>query len=130
MIGYVTLGTNNLKRAAEFYDAIGKELGVGEGLISFLDDKGRPEPVERAFVLPPASRIGPITTEERKAVYDKIRDALVQAQSHGPGAPVVIEVPIPAAIIQGPLGDDGGPEREVALLQRTLTYRLGVKRVT
>jgi predicted lactoylglutathione lyase len=29
MIGYVTLGTNNLKRAAEFYDAIGKELGVG-----------------------------------------------------------------------------------------------------
>jgi len=44
------------------------ELGVGEGLISFLDDKGRPEPVERAFVLPPASRIGPITTEERQAV--------------------------------------------------------------
>jgi len=29
VIGYVTLGTNNLKRAAEFYDAIGKELGVG-----------------------------------------------------------------------------------------------------
>jgi DNA helicase HerA-like ATPase len=44
------------------------ELGVGEGLISFLDDKGRPEPVERAFVLPPASRIGPITTEERAAI--------------------------------------------------------------
>jgi len=29
MIGYVTLGTNNLKRAAEFYDAIAKEMGVG-----------------------------------------------------------------------------------------------------
>ena len=29
MIGYVTLGTNNLKRACEFYDAIGKEMGVG-----------------------------------------------------------------------------------------------------
>jgi catechol 2,3-dioxygenase-like lactoylglutathione lyase family enzyme len=29
MIGYVTLGTNNLPRACEFYDAIGKELGVG-----------------------------------------------------------------------------------------------------
>jgi catechol 2,3-dioxygenase-like lactoylglutathione lyase family enzyme len=28
MIGYVTLGTNNLKRAAEFYDAIAKEMGV------------------------------------------------------------------------------------------------------
>ena len=44
------------------------ELGVGEGLISFLDEKGRPTVVERAYVLPPASRIGPITPEERKAV--------------------------------------------------------------
>ncbi|HWA01269.1 MAG TPA: VOC family protein [Caulobacterales bacterium] len=29
MLGYVTLGTNDLKRAAEFYDAIAKEMGVG-----------------------------------------------------------------------------------------------------
>ena len=29
MIGYVTLGTNDLARAAKFYDAIAKELGVG-----------------------------------------------------------------------------------------------------
>jgi predicted lactoylglutathione lyase len=29
MIGYVTLGTNDLPRAAQFYDAIAKELGVG-----------------------------------------------------------------------------------------------------
>ena len=47
------------------------ELGVGEALISFLDEKGRPEPVERAFVLPPASRIGPITADERKAVMER-----------------------------------------------------------
>jgi DNA helicase HerA-like ATPase len=47
------------------------ELGVGEALISFLDEKGRPEPVERAFVLPPASRIGPITPDERKAVMER-----------------------------------------------------------
>ncbi len=44
------------------------ELGVGEALVSFLDEKGRPTVVERAFVLPPASRIGPITPEERRAV--------------------------------------------------------------
>jgi DNA helicase HerA-like ATPase len=44
------------------------ELGVGEALVSFLDEKGRPTMVERAFVLPPASRIGPITPEERRAV--------------------------------------------------------------
>ena len=29
MIGYVTLGTNDLARAAKFYDAIAAELGVG-----------------------------------------------------------------------------------------------------
>ena len=44
------------------------ELGVGEALISFLDEKGRPTIVERAYVLPPASRIGPITPDERNAV--------------------------------------------------------------
>ena len=44
------------------------ELGVGEGLISFLDEKGRPNVVQRAYVLPPASRIGPISPEERRAV--------------------------------------------------------------
>ncbi|MBC8008163.1 MAG: DUF853 family protein, partial [Prolixibacteraceae bacterium] len=43
------------------------ELGVGEALVSFLDEKGRPSMVERAFVLPPHSRIGPITTDERTA---------------------------------------------------------------
>ncbi len=47
------------------------ELGVGEALISFLDEKGTPMPVERAFVLPPASRIGPVTPEERKALMAK-----------------------------------------------------------
>src|SRR5512142_2494761 len=47
------------------------ELGVGEALISFLDEKGRPNIVQRAFILPPASRIGAITPDERKAVMDK-----------------------------------------------------------
>src|SRR2546423_3709120 len=37
------------------------ELAVGEALVSFLDDKGRPSITERLFVLPPGSRIGPIT---------------------------------------------------------------------
>ena len=42
------------------------ELGVGEALISLLDEKGRPTPVERAFVCPPASRLGPATDDERQ----------------------------------------------------------------
>ncbi len=47
------------------------ELGVGEALVSFLDDQGRPGIVERAFVLPPHSKIGPITDEERQVVIKK-----------------------------------------------------------
>jgi DNA helicase HerA-like ATPase len=43
------------------------ELSVGEALVSLLDDKGRPSVVERAFVIPPASRIGPLTEAERSA---------------------------------------------------------------
>jgi DNA helicase HerA-like ATPase len=43
------------------------ELGVGEALVSFLDEKGRPHVVERAFVLPPGSRLGPLTAAERQA---------------------------------------------------------------
>jgi len=45
--------------------AIG-ELGVGEALVSFLDAKGTPCVTERAWVLPPGSRIGPATDEERR----------------------------------------------------------------
>lgn len=44
------------------------ELSVGEALVSFLDDKGRPSVVERALVVPPASRIGPLAAAEREQV--------------------------------------------------------------
>jgi len=44
------------------------ELGVGEALVSFLDEKGRPNMVERGYVLTPASQIGPISVEERRAL--------------------------------------------------------------
>jgi len=50
------------------------ELGVGEGLVSFLDEKGTPGMVERALVCPPRSQIGPITPEQRQQI---IRDSLV-----------------------------------------------------
>jgi DNA helicase HerA-like ATPase len=44
--------------------AIG-ELGVGEALVSFLDDRGTPFPVERALVFPPRSRMRPLSPDER-----------------------------------------------------------------
>ncbi len=47
-------------------DAI-TELGVGEALISFLDEKGRPAQVERSFVIAPGSRLGVLSETERSA---------------------------------------------------------------
>ena len=59
-----------------------QELAVGEALVSFLDEKGSPTIVERAWILPPASRIGPITTEDRGAIMAKstIRGTYEQSQ--------------------------------------------------
>ena len=42
------------------------ELGVGEALVSMLDEKGRPGIVQRAFIVPPGGQIGPITDAERR----------------------------------------------------------------
>ncbi|MFT4243682.1 MAG: DUF853 family protein [Acidovorax sp.] len=44
------------------------ELAVGEALVSFLDEKGRPSVTERVYVLPPGSQLGPITPQQRQAI--------------------------------------------------------------
>src|SRR5512133_1939799 len=44
------------------------ELAVGEALVSLLDAKGTPTPVERALVVPPRSRLAPRTADERAQV--------------------------------------------------------------
>ena len=61
------------------------ELQVGEALISLLDAQGRPSMTDRAFVVPPASLLGPIAPERRAQlmaqslvanVYEKTVDRL------------------------------------------------------
>lgn len=47
------------------------EMGVGEALVSTLQDKGVPSPVERVLVRPPHSRMGKATLVERKAILDR-----------------------------------------------------------
>ena len=42
------------------------ELGVGEALVSTLDDEGIPTQVEKILIRPPQSRIGPMNEEERQ----------------------------------------------------------------
>lgn len=63
-------------------DAI-MELGTGEALVSFLDEKGAPSMVERARILFPLSQIGAVTEGQREQIikqsrlygrYDKVVD--------------------------------------------------------
>jgi DNA helicase HerA-like ATPase len=77
------------------------ELGVGEALISFLDEGGIPGVVERTFIVPPGSKIGPIQPEERQRIiqssliyghYEKMVDResafeLLQRRLEKPAAP-------------------------------------------
>jgi len=67
-------------------EAVITELGIGEALVSVLDEKGSPTPVERIMVAPPASRIGPLTDEERAEVmarspYKTIYSELIDRES-------------------------------------------------
>ena len=82
------------------------ELGVGEALISLLDEKGRPGVTQRVFVLPPGSQIGPITPDQRRSLiqtslvagvyektvdresaYEKIKGRTAAAPADAPAAP-------------------------------------------
>ena len=47
------------------------ELGVGEALVSFLDEKGIPTVVERTFILPPQSLMGPVDAFTRNSVITR-----------------------------------------------------------
>jgi DNA helicase HerA-like ATPase len=46
------------------------ELKVGEALVSLLQADGSPSPVERTLIKPPASRVGPVTPDERKVLIE------------------------------------------------------------
>ncbi len=59
------------------------ELGVGEALVSFLDERGVPGVVERAFIYPPRTQLAPLSDDERRQIvaasplagrYDQIID--------------------------------------------------------
>ncbi|MCL2636361.1 MAG: DUF853 domain-containing protein [Betaproteobacteria bacterium] len=103
------------------------ELEVGEALVSCLDEKGRPNVVERAFIFPPASRLGPLTDGERQAIiqsspflaaygevddrisaYEILRGESAAKATAKPAAPGAIPPP-PAAPDPNAWGNSGGP---------------------
>jgi DNA helicase HerA-like ATPase len=131
------------------------ELGVGEALVSLLDEKGRPTVVERAFINVPGSRIGPLTSEERNVhiassllagVYENIEDRqsafeLLQAQASSTQASTTKAPATPASsgkstmdglndILFGSTGPRGGRRDGVAQIAaktvaRTLASEVG-----
>jgi DNA helicase HerA-like ATPase len=48
-----------------------QELGVGEAIVSLLDEKGAPVPAMRARICPPRTRLAPLSDEERRAQIDR-----------------------------------------------------------
>jgi DNA helicase HerA-like ATPase len=57
------------------------ELGVGEALVSLLDEKGQPGVVQRTLICPPRSQIGPITSDQRRQIRAQSLVAGVYEQS-------------------------------------------------
>jgi len=104
------------------------ELGVGEALVSVLDPKGSPTVVERAFVLPPRSRLTPLSPEERAQVvrdsvlhghYERVVDresAYEKLKEKAAQQGAAVTTGGRAAGKAGPVGDAGGKPSQAGVL--------------
>jgi DNA helicase HerA-like ATPase len=101
-------------------------LGVGEALVSVLDEKGAPTVVQKTMIRPPVSRLGPITPQERQGVigqspvrglYDEAKDResayeMLQARAKQAEAAVAAaEQPDPRGRDDSWAGQRAEPER-------------------
>ena len=87
------------------------ELGVGEALVSMLQDKGIPAPVQRVLIRPPCSRMGPATAQERAAVLGHDPNQRIYANAVDPrSAHEVLRERIEAASAQQ--AADAGKKRD------------------
>jgi DNA helicase HerA-like ATPase len=103
------------------------ELEVGEALVSFLDEKGRPGMVERAYIIPPASQIGPVSDVERSEIianslvagvyekvvdresaYEKLKGRVVAKQPDSAPSKPAGNAPAETSASQAPAGTSGG----------------------
>ncbi|HJS38667.1 MAG TPA: DUF853 domain-containing protein [Burkholderiales bacterium] len=107
------------------------ELGVGEALVSLLDEKGRPGVTERAFVVPPGSQLGPLTDAERRAAiaaspvaghyekavdresaYEKLKARAEQVAQETAAAQAPKESSLASDILFGKTGPRGGRQSQ------------------
>jgi DNA helicase HerA-like ATPase len=88
------------------------QLGVGEALVSLLEEKGTPAPVQRALIIPPRGQLGPITpaqrqqivkastvyghyekTIDRESAYEILKERSAKPAPHAPSAQEPQEAP-------------------------------------
>ncbi len=93
------------------------QVGVGEALVSTLEEKGIPSIVQRTLVRPPSSRIGTISDEERRKVIaaspvGTIYDKAVDRESAFEVLSVRVETKVTTEVAPPEKADGAQPEKE------------------
>jgi hypothetical protein len=93
------------------------QLGVGEALVSTLEDKGIPSIVQRTLIRPPSSRIGTISDEERRKVIaaspiGPIYDTAVDRESAFEILSVRVETKTTTEVVEAPTGEAADDEEQ------------------
>jgi DNA helicase HerA-like ATPase len=93
------------------------QLGVGEALVSTLEDKGVPSIVQRTLIRPPSSRIGTISEEERRKVIaaspiGTIYDNPVDRESAFEVLSMRVETKTTTEVVEAPAGKEAEAEEE------------------
>jgi DNA helicase HerA-like ATPase len=93
------------------------QLGVGEALVSTLEDKGIPSVVQRTLIRPPSSRIGTISEEERRKAIaaspiGTLYDKTIDRESAFEVLSVRVETKTTTEVVEAPAGETSEDEEE------------------
>jgi DNA helicase HerA-like ATPase len=142
---YTPVELKGLKAAAESFrpnpafdtaEAI-QALGVGEALVSVLDEKGAPTVVEKTLVRPPDSRIGPLTRAERQQVmaqspvrglYDQVQDresAFEKLKARADAKAAAAAAPPAATARPAPAGRPSETEQVLGAFAKSMVRAIG-----
>jgi DNA helicase HerA-like ATPase len=141
---YTPAEQRGLKAAAESFranpafdtaEAI-QALGVGEALVSVLDEKGAPTMVEKTAVRPPNSRIGPVTPQERRQVmggspvrglYDQVQDRESAFEILKRRAEQKVAAPEPAPSAPAPRARPSQGEQMIDAFAKSMVRAIGTQ---
>jgi hypothetical protein len=97
------------------------QLGIGEALVSTLDEKGQPSMVELTLVKPPNARVGPITEAERKAVINAspVRGEYEEVEDRESAYEILHKRTVKRAEAAAAQGDDEAPRKKSGAASRS-----------